>query len=267
MTTGALIFAFNNERTDYVAMAAWNARRIKKFLSLPVAVITDCQDQDRLVDFDQVISAPAESGGSRYFEDYKDTVTWHNASRTDAWTLTPWDHTLLLDADYVVDSNNLQVVLDSPEDFLCFRGSYDLASPTDKKLLPTFGKVNFPMWWATVISFRKTEFSQYVFDTMDMIKQNWSHYCNIYGMEKGTYRNDHALSIALALVSGHSLRIKDIPWNMPSILPEDDLTKQGEHWLVNYQDSNSKRRQFSMRGMDFHAMGKHHLERIIADQG
>ena len=30
MTTGALIFAYNNEQTDYVAMAAWTAKNIQR---------------------------------------------------------------------------------------------------------------------------------------------------------------------------------------------------------------------------------------------
>ena len=41
MTTGALILAFNNEHTDYLAMAAWSADRIRQHLDIPVAVITD----------------------------------------------------------------------------------------------------------------------------------------------------------------------------------------------------------------------------------
>ncbi len=42
MTTGALIFAFNNEQTDYVAMAGWCARNIRRHLDIPVAIVTDC---------------------------------------------------------------------------------------------------------------------------------------------------------------------------------------------------------------------------------
>ena len=36
MTTGALIFAFNNEKTDYVKMAAWSAERIRHFLNIQI---------------------------------------------------------------------------------------------------------------------------------------------------------------------------------------------------------------------------------------
>ena len=100
MTTGALIFAFNNEQTDYLAMAAWSAKNIRRHINIPVAVVTDADPADsRLLEFDQVVPAKPESGGTRYFEDYGSTVTWHNAGRVDAYNLTPWDQTLVLDAD------------------------------------------------------------------------------------------------------------------------------------------------------------------------
>lgn len=263
MTTGALIFAFNNEQTDYLSMAAWNAARIKRYLDIPVAVVTDAKGKD-LADFDRIIWADAESGGTRYFDDYGATVTWHNAGRVNAYNLTPWERTLVLDADYVVDSDNLVPVLESPKDFLCFAKAYDITSPLEY-LSPNFGRHKFPMYWATVMMFRKTSLAQYIFDTMHMIKQNWNHYRAIYGIHRTTYRNDYALSIALALVNGHTLQISAIPWSMPSVLPDDDLSRENEHWKIRYQDPLKKPKEMIFKGLDFHAMGKRHLETIIAN--
>ena len=145
MTTGALIFAFNNEKTDYVSMAAWSADNIRRHLDIPVAIVTDQTGHQLLRRFDQVIEANASAGGTRWFEDYQDNVTWYNAGRSDAFDLSPWDQTLVLDADYVVASNRLQFVLDTPKDFLCFRRSINLTRPTDP-FLTTFGRNKFPMW-------------------------------------------------------------------------------------------------------------------------
>ena len=55
MTTGALIFAFNNEKTDYVRMAAWCANRVKQYLDIPVAIVTDANDPDLNRHFDRLI--------------------------------------------------------------------------------------------------------------------------------------------------------------------------------------------------------------------
>ena len=209
MTTGALIFAFNNEQTDYVKMAAWSANRIRKFLNIPVAVVTNVVPEHG--QFDRVITAEPATGGTRWFEDYEKTVSWHNAGRTDAYALSPWDQTLVLDADYVVCSDMLKMALDSSKDFLCFKDAFDVTNNNDFDGLNSFGANKFPMWWATVMMFRRSNTAQYIFDTMNMIKQNWDHYRNIYNIGPSLYRNDYALSIALALVNGHTLNVDSIP--------------------------------------------------------
>ena len=264
MTRGALIFAFNNEHTDYVRMAAWSTQRIHRYLEIPVAVVTNAPDRaSELVAFDAIITAHSETGGTRWFEDYKATVSWHNAGRTDAYNLTPWDETLVLDADYVVNSNILAGTFDVNTDFLCFRHAFDVSGQID--LSPTFGRHNFPMWWATVMRFRKSATSQYIFDTMAMVKQNWSHYRDLYSIESSSpYRNDYALSIALGLVSGHTLLVDDIGWQMPSVLPEHELIREDNQWVVKFRNSRNLPRSVSFEGMDFHAMGKSYLEKIIA---
>ena len=265
MTIGALIFAFNNEKTDYVSMAAWNAANIRRHLGIPVAVVTDADPRDpRVSRFDQVITANAASGGTRWFEDYQGNVTWYNAGRTDAFDLTPWDQTLVLDADYVVASDNLKQILTSSKEFLCFRKSYDLTRPMDP-FLNTFGRGRFPMWWATVMMFRKTNRAQFIFDSMKMIKANWQHYVDLYGIESTTYRNDYALSIALGIVYGHALDVDAIPWSMPAAMPAHTVEYRGdETYHINYIDSKNQNRYIRLSGVDFHAMGKKHLEALIA---
>ena len=264
MTTGALIFAFNNEHTDYLAMAAWSADRIRRHLDIPVAVITDCTDPSRLSKFDRVIQADPVSGGTRYFDDYKQTVTWYNATRTDAYSLTPWDQTLLLDADYVVCGDELKLVLASPQDFMCHRLAWDITAQDYFEGLNRFGQHKMPMWWATVMMFRRSNIAQYIFDSMNMIKQNWKHYKDLYHITGSHYRNDYALSIALGIVSGHTLKVDNIPWNLASILPEHVITQIGlDHFEIKYQDQG-KMKKMDWHSMDFHAMGKKHLGDIIA---
>ena len=65
MTTGALIFAFNNEETDYLEMAAWSAENIRRHLGIPVAVVTDVKDASRNRSFDRVVEAAPATGGTR----------------------------------------------------------------------------------------------------------------------------------------------------------------------------------------------------------
>lgn len=264
MTRGALIFAFNNEKTDYVAMAQWSAKRIRKHLGIPVAVVTDSEDSQRNKGFDRVIHSLPTSGGTRYFEDYKDSVSWHNAGRTNAYNLTPWDETLVLDADYVVCSDVLNRLWESNADFLCHRRAWDTTTGQELENLNEFGRLKMPMWWATVMMFRKSTQAQYIFDCMEMVKQNWQHYRDLYQIDRPTYRNDFALSIALGIVSGQTWKVQEIPWSLATVLPSATLEElTPDYYALTYTDSDSVPRTVGISGTDFHAMGKHHLEKII----
>jgi hypothetical protein len=263
MTTGALIFAFNNEKIDYISMAAWSAKNIRRHLNIPVCLVTDT-DTDTAV-FDQVIYTKiANSNNTRYFSDVG-TVTWHNLNRMDAYNLTPYDQTLVLDADYVVTSNQLQAVLDSQEDFMCHRTAYDVTGLQSFDDLNVFGQYQFPMWWATVMMFRTSERARMIFESMSMIRDNWTHYRNLYANSRSTYRNDHALSIALNIENGHTLRTTDIPWRLASLTPEHQLTQiSQDHYRVDYVTADKKSRWIELTA-DFHTMGKQQLGDIVAN--
>ena len=266
MTTGALIFAFDNDKIDYVEMAAWSADNIRRHLDIPVAVITDCTDQQRLGAFDHVITATADTGGNRYFEDYKQTVIWHNASRTQAYDLSPWDQTLLLDADYVVASDSLKEFFSVNQDFLCYKDAFSVNQHTGQWLddLNSFGQYRFPMWWATVILFRKSQQAKTIFDCMGMVRKHWNHYLDLYQIRSRIYRNDFALSIALGIESAHTLTTTDLPGGLCSVLPEQHLFKVNQdHYQVQYQDTQGRWKRVDLVQKDFHAMGKLHLGEIV----
>jgi len=265
MTTGALIFAFDNESTNYVAMAAWSARNIRRWLNIPTAVVTDAPPQDpRLRGVDQVISAESESGGTRWFTDYQATVTWHNAGRTDAYALSPWDQTLVLDADYVVASDQLKVILNSDQDFLAHAAAYDVTGQDNFAALNRYGDFNMSMSWATVLMFRRGKHAELIFDCMQMIKANWRHYKNLYQISSSTYRNDHALSIALTIVNGQTLQYNSIPWHLASVTPDYQVTSTSQDcYRIEYMDHEKRTRWITIKNQDFHAMGKQHLEKII----
>ena len=248
MTTGAVIFARNNEHMDYVSMARWSAKNIKRHLGIPTHIVTDDSRTD---------------GGSRHFAD-AGTVTWHNTNRMDAYRLSPWDRTLVLDADYVVATDQLRSILDCDADFLAHRWAYDVTGCNDFQGLNYFGGVNMPMWWATVMVFNKCKQAELIFDTMAMIRDNWTHYKNIYKNNSRTYRNDHALSIALLIMNGHTLDHPGIPWRMSTLTPEHQLSRLSQdQYRVDFVNTQGQARWIQLN-QDFHAMGKGQLGAIIA---
>lgn len=266
MTTGALIFAFNNEQTDYVAMARWSAANIHRHLDIPVAVVTNEPDwAAKNGGFDQIIAADVLSSGTRWFEDYQSIVTWHNAGRVDAYSLSPWDRTLVLDADYVVASSDLKTLFDCDTDFMCHKTAVNLSTGMPLAGLNVFGRHNIPMYWATVMMFGRSNTAQYIFDCMNMVKNNWQHYRDLYGIDNKTYRNDFALTIAIGIVSGHTGQTDQIPWPLLTAMPDTELVSDGpDNYTINYMDSDQKKKTMSWWGTDFHAMGKRYLENIIA---
>jgi hypothetical protein len=263
MTTGALIFAFNNEKTDYVALAAWSAANIHRHLEIPVAVVTDNKHHPELAAFDQVIFAEPSAGGTRNFEDYQATVTWHNAGRPDAYNLTPWDNTLLLDADYIVASDQLRHTCTNGRDLQAYSRSTDVCNNQN---LDQFGNPPMNMFWATVVQFRKCTRAQYVFDCMNMIKQNWQHYRDIYHIHSSTYRNDYSLSIAINIVNGHVPHTNNnsIAGVLVNVYPSDTLTQiHQDCYGVAWTGSNGKKHHVELTNQDLHAMGKRDLEVIV----
>jgi hypothetical protein len=249
MTTGALIFARNNEQIDYEAMARWSARNIERHLGIPTHIVTDD-------------STP--STNTRHFTDVG-SVTWHNLNRMDAYRLSLWNRTLVLDADYVVASDQLRSLLNVDQDFLAHRWAYDVTGCNTFDGLNYFGNNCMPMWWATVMMFRKSKQAELIFDSMQMIRDNWTHYRNLYKNTNATYRNDHALSIALGIVNGHTVDHPGIPWELASLTPEHKLTQlDQDRYRVDFVNTENKARWIELR-QDFHAMGKQQLGEIVAN--
>jgi hypothetical protein len=263
MKQGAVIFALGDGH-DYVGMAAWNARRIQKLLGIPTTLITDQPVDDDA--FDQIISVESSRSEQRYFSDIDSVIPWYNRLRCESLDLTPYDRTLLVDADYVVNTDDLSVLINSDIDMLCFRSACDIATGEDLQGLNHFGSFDMPMWWATVVIFNRSSFSRYVFDCWRMVRDNWQHYRNIYQIRESLFRNDYALSIALGIVSGHTLQVDEIPWRLPTLMPNSELEALPGSWTdfqIKYQDTQGRLRTQYVTSRDFHAMGKSHLRALI----
>jgi len=232
-----------------VSMARWSAKNIERHLGIPT----------------QIITGSSTENNTRYFSDVGN-VTWHNANRVDAYTLSPWDKTLVLDADYVVASNQLKTLLDADQDFLAHRWAYDVTGLNDFSGLNYFGDHKMPQWWATVMMFRRSQHAELIFECMTMIRDHWPHYKSLYANPSPSYRNDHALSIALGTVNGHAPHHDMIPWSLASLTPEHRLTlTDQDSYRVDFLTADKKAKWIKICGQDFHAMGKQQLGEIVAN--
>ncbi len=264
MKTGALLFAYNTGDTDYLKMAEFSAKNIKRWLNIPTTVVTDVEYKSST--FDNIIVNENTKSSRRYFDDRNSVVEWRNSGRSHAYDLTPYDQTLLLDVDYIIASEQLQTVLNSSCDFVCPDTAIEVSGTKSNN--PTFGKFHMRMFWATVIMFRKTKHSQIIFELIKMIENNFDHYAKLYGFPETPFRNDYALSIALSIASGHLETKKHaIPYPMINIHPEHNVKMiDTDCFEITYKKTTKNREKLlrnKIKNQDVHVMGKTSLEKIV----
>jgi len=266
MTRGALLFAFNSPKYDYFAMAIATAKRINHFLGIPVSVVTDEDSigSNNVECFDKVIIATADKSNVR------DKILWLNKGRYRAYELSPYDETLLLDTDYVVNSDKLLKTFDIGVDFCCHDATSFMMHPgAPQEVLSAY---SFTTLWATVIMFRKTPRAKHIFECLEMVQKNYGHYANIHNFIAGVFRNDYALTLALRIANGHSTDPTDIiPWNLLHIGKNTSVYKNNEDefnteytvMFDNWQRGKIRKEYTIIKDCDFHVMNKDNFMELI----
>ncbi len=268
MTRGALLFAFNNEKIDYYRMAVQTAKRINHFLNIPVTVVTDANvDEDSYsYKFDKVIKVVSDLSNSR------EEQIWINKGRYQAYELSPYEETLLLDTDYLINSNKISSLFNYCDDY-CFhdRAKYIMFKESGMEPL---GPNSFLTYWATVMIFKKTHRAKLLFDFIKMVQDNYTHYLTLHGSFSTQYRNDYALTIANRTLNGHIVDTKDfIPWDLLHVSKEvkmykntdDDFNTAYTAILKHDVDplNTSKKEYIEIIDMDFHMLDKKNFMDIV----
>ena len=266
MNRGALLFAFNSPKYNYYAMAEYTAKRINHFLRLPVTIVTDESSipKNSTYMFDNTIVVEPDKNNIR------DYVVWINKGRYQAYDLSPYDETLLLDTDYVVNSNRLLSTFDICEDFCCHDTTSFLMHP--KAPQEVLSAYSFNTLWATVITFRKTKRAKQIFECLEMVQKNYEHYANIHSFIAGVYRNDYALTLALRIANGHMNHESDIiPWNLlhvgknTSVYADKETEFNTEYTVMfdNWQRGKIRKEYITIKDTDFHVMNKENFLELI----
>lgn len=262
MKRGIILFAHNTEATDYYAMAAATARRLNRFLDLPVSIITDRNSvTDRSYTFDRTFFIEPDSSNTRK------KSTWINKGRYQAFELTPYDNTLLLDTDYMVNSRRLLDLYSLPSDFVCHDRTYWIAQNHPAESLNPGCEIGIKSLWATVVRFDKTNRVAQIFGMMEQIQKNYEHYSNIYGFLPYTYRNDYALTIAHKTVNGHIQPREDfIPWPLVHVSNELHVDRDADtRYTVKFMHGQpAKAGYIQVKDMDFHMLGKKNFLELVA---
>lgn len=255
---GVLLFAFNAGSVNYYEMAVATAKRVNHFLKLPVSIVTNKESVSTVTDysFDHVIIADAQ------VENSKENKPWYNKGRYRAYDLTPYDETILLDTDYLVNSDKLLKVFDFYEDFCCHDTTSYLLQPNAEQ--EHLSQLSFKTLWATVVFFKKTNRTKQIFECLEMVQNNYNHYENIHKFLNNTYRNDYGLTLALRIANGHSTNKRDIiPWNLihaeknTRVLSNTDTEFNTEYTLIRNKD------YILVKDCDFHMMNKENFMEVV----
>ena len=264
---GAILFAFNSPKYNYCAMAEYTAKRINHFLNLPVTLVTD-EDSKPTDDhpFDNIITVVPDKNNIREYQ------VWINKGRYQAYDLSPYDETLLLDVDYMVNSDKLLKLFDFNTDFCCHDNTSFLMHPgAAQEVLSAY---SYKTLWATVVMFKKTERAKQIFECLEMVQNNYSHYADIHNFIAGVYRNDYALTLALRIANGHSNVSNDIiPWDLIHVgknttVYKNDIDPLNTEFTVmfdNWQRGKIRKEYMTIKDCDFHVMNKDNFVELIRE--
>lgn len=266
MTKGVLLFAHNSPKYDYYKMAEVTAKRVNHFLNLPVTVITDTESLKSKSDytFDQTITVEPNRNNKR------DWGIWINKDRYQAYELSPYSETILLDTDYIVNSNKLSKLFDLETDFCCHNKTSFLMQPNAvQEVLSVY---SFETLWATVVKFTKSTRCKQIFDCLSMIQSNFEHYASMHGFISATFRNDYALTLALRIANGHTTTVSDfIPWNLMHAGRDVMVYTDNKHYTntefvimhENWQRGKIRKDYVVIKDMDFHVLNKDNFMELI----
>lgn len=281
MSKGALLIARNNDTIDYVKQAVFLANRIKKYLDIPVSIITDSvnylKDEFPEDTFDEIIKIEYKDDINKkaYYDGslYHKKLNFKNNYRVEAFDLTPYDETLLLDTDFIISNDLLKNCFSSPNDLMMYKKSEDLAKIRNEKEFEHISDYSIEFYWATVVFFRKTALNKIYFDLIKHIQENWQHYYSVYQLKSTLFRNDFAFSIAAHIMNGFEQQydfVNELPGKHLYTTDRDILHKlDGNNFIFLVEKKNylGEYTLISVKDQNVHVMNKFSLNRIIDEVG
>jgi|TARA_R100000081_G_scaffold18386_1_gene7532 hypothetical protein len=285
---GICFFAFNNTELDYIKFAMYASLQVKKHFKEhnQVCLITTLSDQAYMEEnwteeeinkaFDYVVIDEHTYLNDNMRVHYDSPWTefqapFHNRQKHDVYWMSPFDETLLLDIDYIVQTNHLEYLFrdDNTSNLQMFDKArylrYD-RPPFPERYLNMNG---IPMWWSTVIYFQKSPEAKMFFDLWSHIADNYDYYKFLYGFPGKLFRTDYCVSIALHILNGmqHGDFVEPIVGSMLNMDQKDVIIESSDpdyfNFLAHDRDENWKNILVHSKNQDVHCMNKRNLKDII----
>jgi len=238
---GIVAFAANTEATDYVAIANQTVPLAGRVLGLPYTIVTD----EQLNDYAYT--------NFRYDRDSAEFVQWRNIGRNLAYELSPYDETLVIDIDYIVQDTELLKIFELDWDYILMR---DARSLNDEYIPTIMGSMSLPFVWATVFAFRKTPRAELFFNLVKRIQNNYHYYRELFNVESRQYRNDYAFAMADVILNGFKVQRNSIPGPLLNVTqPIESIAVKDNKFIIRDQT-----KAYVIPKMNMHIMGKQYLQ-------
>lgn len=277
MTQGILIYAHNTRAVDYALLSVISAGLAKKHLSMSASLVTDDttvswmkQSQifhlaEKVFENIIIVDRPITNNQRRLYDgENNSTVPFVNVNRDTAWSLTPYDRTLLIDSDFLIFSDVLNKYWNTDCDLLIGESINDIYSRDRMKYLDRhISDTGVKLYWATTVMFTKNQNTRLFFDTVNHVKENYRHYADVFRFDHRQFRNDIAFSVSKHILDGF---VESNLGTLPPILSALDrdilygVNDQRLTFLIDHRLDNNYCAA-AIAGVDIHIMNKQSIIR------
>ena len=215
--SGICMFAYNNEKMDYIKFAHMAAAYVKRNMkNNKTCLITDNGSYGYLKDsiptefhescFDHVVIQDVEHSANprRHFDSpwTEFSTQFSNSNKHDVINLTPFEKTMLIDTDYFVMNDFYDHIFETDVPIAMHKYARYMEHQPPYLNEQTLNEAGIHHWWSTVVYFDQSEESRIFFDTWEHVKDNWDYYHLLYQFPPGLFRTDFCVSIANHVMNG-----------------------------------------------------------------
>jgi len=276
------MFAHNNTEIDYFRMAVVNAMLIKKHLGTDVTVVTDQHSLDYVTQsiprdqidlyIDNIILNHKDSEFKhKNTKVYRDTInlqkslSFYNLDRADAYDISPYDETIMLDADYLILGNTLNSCWGNKNPMMMNYTWQDI-NFNRKFDLDRLSIASITQYWATVVYFQKSAYAESFFTLCKNVRKNYAYYKNLYRWSGSTFRNDYVFSVAAHMLHGLSDKsLPELPFKLYKSFDFDDIHSViSTEEIIMYLEKHDSPGDFLLTrwsDLDLHVMNKWAINR------
>jgi hypothetical protein len=247
MSKGCVILANDTREFQYRQLAQLAAARVRNHLDLPCEIMSleDLKDNHRVL------------------QGMDGKLVWNNLGRTKIYELSPFDRTLVIDADYFITSSSLAPHLEANFDFAMIK---DMHNPvTGEPFRPMMGHSKIQQLWATVMIFNKSNISAKIFAMAQHVLDHYLYYSKLYAFNSTPIRNDYAFTIACHLMGGYG----QVDYSLRGYrmfncdLNTEILQISHDNVLVGYHKEDGKQYVQRLKNVDVHLQHKKSLFGLI----